>query len=156
MKLSNSACNEQKLLLVSSYPPHSNSSQWARVYSTTVSCSKWHVWGPGRQLLAARVPWTAIVRTGHAWWLFKDYNCSQKCFPFGMEEGFHVGSQNASGPSSGSWVSWCMYICSVIQQLLLFPKWSQVTFSITEVGLLWLFKHSVPLTPATFHSIPEE
>lgn len=44
MELSNSACNGQKLLLVSSYLLHSHSSQWSHVYSTTVSCPKWYVW----------------------------------------------------------------------------------------------------------------
>lgn len=119
-----------------------------RACSTTVSCPKWRVLGAGRQLLPASVPRTEIVPTGHAWWIFKDYYCSEKCLPLGMEECFRVDSQNASGPSSGSWVNWCMYISSVIQQLLLFPKGSQVNFSIAELGLLWLTKCSVTLIPA--------
>lgn len=68
--LFNSACNWQKLLLVSFHLLHSNSLSLTWVYSTTVSCPKWHLAGPDSQLLAGETPWTATVQMVTAWCAF--------------------------------------------------------------------------------------
>lgn len=61
----------QKLGLVPFCPLYSSSPWWIWIYSTTVSCPKWHLTGPGSQLLAGWVPRTAIVRTVNAGRVFK-------------------------------------------------------------------------------------
>lgn len=135
MELSDSACNGQKLLLVSSYPLHSRSSQQA-MFTAPRSAAPSDTFGT----------WQAAV----GYMSTMDSDClNRSCMTtFQRPQLLHVDSQNASGLSSGSWVSWCMYIYSIIHQLLLFPRGSQVTFSIAEVGLLWLSRHSVTLPPA--------
>lgn len=140
MELSDSACNGQKLLLVSSYPLHSRSSQQA-MFTAPRSAAPSDTFGT----------WQAAVGCMST----MDSDClNRSCMTtFQRPQLLHVDSQNVSGLSSGSWVSWCMYIYSIIHQLLLFPRGSQVTFSIAEVGLLWLsilwlyHRHFLPLHP---------
>lgn len=145
----------ERLLLISSYPLHSISSQWPMFtapWSAAPSDMFWDL--TGSVGCVSTMDSDCLNRS--CMMNFQRVQLLSEMHNLWDGRGFHVDSQNASGPSPGSLVYWCMYTCSIIQQLLLSPRGSQAIFSIAQAGLLWLTKHSVTFTPVCLSTLSQK
>lgn len=106
--LCNSACNWWELLVVSFYTLHHNGPWWTWICSTTVSCPTWHLAGRGcLDKYRGQRLFEQLMRDEFS----KTVSAARNASLSGWKRVLVWTAKMRFGPSAGSWVSWCMYIC---------------------------------------------